>query len=124
MSLTIYYDDRQLRKYLGSAAKRWPEASGRALQKVGDAIFAQSQAEVPKGPTGRLESSTFRSITPKTYTISYTAPYARIVHFRKARHKEGKRKFVTGPLGKGKRILGYEIQAAVEEEIDRMGANG
>jgi len=125
VGLTIYFDDKQLKKYLGSAAKRWPDAAGRALEKVGRAVYNQSQAEVPKGKTGILEHSVFLYVSPKTVLISYFAPYARIVHFRKhVHHPEGKRKFLTGPLGKGKRILGPTISQEVEAEIGKMGSDG
>lgn len=120
MPLTIYFETKALHKYLGDAERKWPEAAGRALEKVGRAVFDQSQREVPKGKTHILAGSTLLSIGPKTVTITYFATYARAVHFRKAKHPQGgKRKFLTGPLGKGKRILGDMIAAEVQEEMDK-----
>ena len=118
MPLTIYFDTRQLRRFLGAAEKRWPDAAGKALEKVGRLIFETSQAEVPKGETGVLSRDAMIAVHPRTVRITYFAAYARIVHFRKARHPEGKRKFLSGPLGRGKRILGAEIANAVQEAMD------
>lgn len=119
MPLTIYFDARQLTKYLGNAVDRWPEAASRALEKVGRLVWDQSQREVPKGKTNTLGRSGTIMVKPHTVLITYATPYARAVHFRKrVKHPTGKRMFLTGPLGKGKRLLGAEIADEVAKAME------
>src|SRR5260370_36398687 len=119
MRLSIYFNERHLVRYLGHGVRLWPEAAERVLERIGRAVFDQSQREVRKGRTHILAGSTRLSIAPHTVTITYFAPYARIVHFRKrVHHPEGKRMFLTGPLGKGKRLLGPQIAQAVQDAMD------
>jgi hypothetical protein len=120
VKLSIYFDDHQLRKFLGHAYTRWPEAGSRALEKIGRAVYDQSQREVPKGETKTLADSNRFEIHPHTVNITYFAVYARVVHFRKrVHHPTGKRMFLTGPLGKGKRLLGPTIAREVQAAMDR-----
>lgn len=119
MSLTITLDARQLVRFLGNGERRWPEAAHRALNKVGELIFAASQAGVPVGKTSRLKGTTFKDIAPGSFRFGYRAPYSRVVHWRKAKHKTGRRLFVAMPLARGKRILGPEIAQAVQDAMDK-----
>lgn len=120
MGLTITLDERALRKYLDTSIRSWPQAAEGALARVGKIVYDETQRQVPKGKTRRLQSQSMISIAPRTVYIVYSAPYARIVHFRKhVKHKEGKRLFVSSPLGKGRRVLPFEIQSAIQVAMDR-----
>lgn len=120
MGLRIVLDDRALRRYLEAGITRWPDAAAKQLEKVGRMVYDESQAQVPVGKTRRLIGSATIYVAPHTVTIKYTAPYARIVHFRKrVKHPLGKRLFLSSPLGRGRRILRFAIVQAIQDEMDR-----